>query len=222
MRDLVLILIFFVSSCAFAPKRNIASVEVITFGSIDSKHSIVRLFPNRTGHPDLHHFYLELRDLNKKLIDVDLGDIALNVSSKIPSIYIRRISIGRYEIQVSEYVPNLKKLNFKIQNKILKLNLLNEQKPSQTNSSITVISNDQNILKLRLTLRDEKNSLVKLDFSPDIIFEGTGTVSMPQMVKQGIWELEVSYPEMNQIMYFSIRANGALLERLLRHQHIEK
>jgi len=222
MRNFLLILQLFAFSCAFMPERKIASIEVISFGSIDSQHSSVRLFPSRGGHPDLHFFHLELRDSHKKLTDVALEDIALKVSSKIPSIYIRRISKGKYEIQLADYVSNLKKITFKVQSKTIKTDFQFIQKPSNSNSSMRIVSNNQNILKLTLTLKDEKNSPIKLDATPDVIFEGTGTISMPQMVKLGVWELEVSYPEMNQIMYFSIRANGVLLERLLRYQHIEK
>jgi len=222
MRNLLLLTLFFVFSCAFAPERKIASIEVIAFGNINADHSLVQLFPNRIDHPDLDHFYLELRDSNKALVDVDLGDIALKVNKQIPSTYIRRISIGRYEVEVSDHISHFKNLKFVVQNKIIKHAIVNKQKPTKTYSSIIVISDNNYKMNLRLTLKDEKDSLVKVDAAPDIILNGDGNISMPQMVKSGIWEIEVSYPEMNQIMYFSIRANGVLLEKLLRYQHIEK
>jgi hypothetical protein len=75
---------------------------------------------------------------------------------------------------------------------------------------------------LRLTLRDRRNLPVEMQQSPEIILEGIGEVSGLKMVKAGVWEFTISYPEVNQILYVSLRANGVKIERLFRFQHVEK
>ncbi len=222
MRNWFLFSLFLVFACAHAPERSIASLDEIKFGFIDPAQSIVRLFPNTSGHPDLHHFYLELRDSNKLLVDVALSDIVLKIEKKNPSIYIKRISLGRYELEVSDHISHFKKLKFVVQNRSVKHAIVKRQKPAKSHSKVTVISNAENKLKLHISLKDEKNVAVILDMSPDIILDGLGHLSMPQKVKDGVWEIVIDYPEMNQILYISVRANGVMLEKLLRYQHIEK
>jgi hypothetical protein len=52
--------------------------------------------------------------------------------------------------------------------------------------------------------------------------DGVEELSVPQMVTSGVWEVIVTYPDMNQILHLSVRANGVLLERIFRFQHVEK
>jgi hypothetical protein len=222
MRKLLLLSLFFLIACAHAPERNIASFEVITFGEVDPAQSTVHLFPNHSGHPDLHHFYLELRNLNNKLVDIELRDISLKLEKNSPSIYIKRISVGRYQMEVYDHIPHFKKLKLVVQNKIIKHTIVRKQKPVKANSKIKLVSNTNNKLKLHVYLKDEKNSAVILETSPDIILDGLGGLSKPVKVKDGVWEFVIDYPEMNQVLYISIRANGIMLEKLYRHQHIEK
>jgi hypothetical protein len=222
MRKSLLLPLFFLIACAHAPERNIASFEVITLGEVDSTQSSVRLFPNTTGHPDLHHFYLELRNSNNKLVDIELNDISLKLEKNSPSIYLKRISVGRYQMEVSDHIPHFKKLKFVVQNKIIKYTIVRKQKPVKANSKIKLISNTDNKLKFHVYLNDEKNSVVILETSPDIILDGLGGLSKPFKLEDGAWEFVIDYPEMNQVLYISIRANGIMLEKLYRHQHIEK
>lgn len=222
MRKSLLLPLFFLIACAHAPERNIASFEVITFGEVDPVQSMVHLYPNFSGHPDLHHFYLELRNSNNKLVDIELSEISLKLEKNNPSIYIKRISMGRYQMEVSDHIPHYRKLKFLVQNKIIKHAIVKKQKPVRTNSIIKLISNTDHKLKFHVHLKDEKKSAVMLETSPDIILDGMGELSKPQKLKDGVWEIVINYPELNQVLYISIRANGVLLEQLYRYQHIEK
>lgn len=222
MRISLLLPLFFLIACAHAPERNIASFEVIAFGEVDPAKSVVQLFPNLSGHPDLHHFYLELRNSNNKLVDIELSEISLKLEKRYPSIYIKRISLGRYQMEVSDHIPTYKKLKFVVQNKIINHSIVKKQKPVKSNSKIKLVSNANHKLKFHVYLKDENNSAVMLDMYPDVILEGMGEFTKPQKLKDGGWEIVISYPELNQVLYISIRANGVLLEKLYRYQHIEK
>ena len=222
MRLAILLPLFFLFSCASGPpERNIASDDLVVIGEADSKLSIVKFFSD-AGHPDIHHFYLELRSSDKKLTDVDLKDIQIKVGKTKLNSYIRRISLGRYEIEVDHENLDFNKLKFLIQSQTLKHKLEVLQKPVKKHSSIKIISNENHRLKVRLTLKDKNSKLVEVKQVPDIIFSGLGEASALQKIKKGVWEFEISYPEDNQILYLSVRANGVSLDKLFRFQYVEK
>ena len=221
MRLALLLSLFFVMSCASGPARNVASTQAISFGEVDAKRSTIKLFSN-SGHPDLHQFYLEFRNTQKALVDVELHDIVVKDAKKILTSHIRRISLGRYEVEIDKENLNFKNLKFVVQKKTLKHQLVSLKKPVQKNSSIVIVSNEFYHLKARLTLKDKDDSLVVVQHEPDIVFTGMGEISIPKMVKNGVWEFEIAYPDENQIIYLSVRANGVLLEKLFRFQHVEK
>lgn len=222
MRLAILLPLFFLISCASGlPERNIASDEFVILGEADSKLSIVKFFSD-AGHPDVHHFYLELRNSHKELVDVDLKDIVTKEGKKKLNSYIRRISLGRYEIEVDQANLNFNKLKFVIQAQTLKHKLVGLQKPNQKHSSITIVSNENHRLKLRLTLKDKNGSVVDVQQGPEIIFSGQGEASLPKKIKSGVWEFEITYSEDNQLFYLSVRANGVQLDKLFRFQYVEK
>jgi len=221
MRLALLLSLFFVMSCASGPARDVASTQAISFGEVDAKRSSIKLFSG-TGHPDLHHFYLEFRNTQKALVDVELQDIAVKEGKKILTSHVRRISLGRYEVEIDKENLNFHSLKFFVKKKTLKHQLVSFKKPVQKNSSIVIVSNEFYRLKARLTLKDKDDSLVVVQHEPDIIFMGMGEISIPKMVKNGVWEFEIAYPDENQIIYLSVRANGVLLEKLFRFQHVEK
>ncbi len=221
MRVALLLPLFFLISCASGPERNIASTEIIIYGDVDSSLSSVKPFPD-TGHPDIHHFYLELRNSKKKLIDVELREIVIKEDKKILTSHLRRISLGRYEVEIDKENLDIKNLKFAVQKKSVKHKLLSFKKPVQMHSSMVILSNEAHRLTIRLTLKDKNASLVQVQILPDVVFMGSGDLSTPKMVKTGIWEFHLDYPDENQIFYLSVRANGVLLEKLLRYQHVEK
>ena len=221
MRLAILLSLFFVMSCASRPARNVASTQAISFGEVDAKRSTIKLFSG-TGHSDLHQFYLEFRNTQKALVDVELHDIVVKDAKKILTSHVRRISLGRYKVEIDKESLNFSTLKFFVQKKILKHQLVSFKKPVQENSSIVIVSNEFYHLKARLTLKDKDGSLVVVQHEPDIVFMGIGEISIPKMVKNGVWEFEIAYPDENQIIDLSVRANGVLLDKIFRFQHVEK
>jgi hypothetical protein len=57
---------------------------------------------------------------------------------------------------------------------------------------------------------------------PDIILEGIGEISGLEYRGPGIWQFHLKFPEIDQIMYISVRQQGVLLERIFRYHHLEK
>ena len=168
------------------------------------------------------HFYLELKSPSKTLVDVNPKDIVIKKSMKILTTDVQRLSIGKYKVVVKAEVLNVKSLKFLVQKKSLKHQLVTLKKPARKNSSFKLVSNHDGRLKVRLTLKDKRGSLIELEHLPEIILEGLGDVSEINVVKPGVWDVDIVYPEDNQILYLSVRANGVLFERFFRHQHIEK
>jgi len=222
MKLAILLPLFFLISCASGPpERNIASEEFVVLGEANTQLSIVKFFSD-AGHPDIHHFYLELRNTKKELVDVELKEIEAREAKKKLNTYIRRISLGKYEIEIDKENLNFNKLKFLIQTKALKHKLVGLAKPVQKNSSMVIVSNEHHRLKMRLTLKDKNSTAVDVKQDPEIIFTGLGEASTPKMVKKGVWEFEIIYPEDNQIIYLSVRANGVLLDQVFRFQYVEK
>ncbi|MBA2403776.1 MAG: hypothetical protein H0V66_03315 [Bdellovibrionales bacterium] len=222
MRICLISALIFLLSCASVPERHIASEEPITFGEVDANPSVVKLFPTHSGHPDLHHFFLELKNSKQKLIDVELKDIVLEEANRVQTTHIRRISLGRYEIEINKDNIDFKTLKFLVQKKLIKHQLVPLKKPVRKHSSVVILTNEDNHLTARLGLKDKNGASVDLQANPEIILEGLGEVSELKMIKSGVWEFVISYPEDNQVFYISVRANGVLVERLFRFQHVEK
>ena len=213
MRFLFILPLFFLLACATKVERYIASDPQIIFGDVNASRSKVGLFSETS-------FYLELRDSNKALIDVDLKDIQLRDHKDQLDSRVKRLGKGKYVLNISEDIIDLSKIKFYVQKKIIAHKLVAPHKPVRANSRLELISNGDYVLRFRITLRDKNSSPVEQQ--PDIILEGLGDVSEIKQVKNGVWEFSLAYPEENQILYISIRANGILLERLYRFQHVEK
>jgi len=112
--------------------------------------------------------------------------------------------------------------SFSVQDKTLKHKVRTIQRPSKSKSKFLIISNKNHELVVQLFLKDKKGNFVDLQYSPEIMIEGAGTLNDLVMVKNGLWQFRVTFSEDNHILYFSVRANGVYLERLLRFQHLEK
>lgn len=222
MRVLPIVPLFMLLSCASRPERNVASEVAVLFGHVDTNQSLVKLFPVESDGAKSSYFYLELRDGEKKLVDVELRDIMVRNHRGELEAKIQRISEGKYEIHVLKEISRLKQIQFLVQNKRLKFSLIHLQKPSRENSSLTILSNVDHRLKLKLTLRDKHGHPLDMPQAPELLIEGNGVISELEPIEKGIWHLSLTYPDDNLIFYFSVRANGVYLERLLRFQHLEK
>jgi hypothetical protein len=84
------------------------------------------------------------------------------------------------------------------------------------------VANPEYSLWLELNLKDLKGHPLDLNYLPEVIIEGEAVISDIRRIKKGTWHIHLSYPDDNLILYFSVRANGVKLERLLRFQHVEK
>ena len=220
MRIVLLLSLFSLISCALRPGRNIASVTPIVFAEIEAKECLVKLFPREVSRPNILQFYLELRNSSKALVDVELQEILAKDNHKILSSHIRRISKGRYEVEVRK--AKFKGLKFLVQNHSIKHQVVIYKNAVRKKSSIIILEDENYRMKARLILKDKNDAALEVQQPPEIIFMGLGSVTEPVMVETGVWEFDIEYPEENQIIYISARVNGVLLERLLRFQHVEK
>ncbi len=214
--------LLFLVSCASGPSRNIASVSPVILGDIDQSHSLVKLFSMGQEQQDFQLFYLELHGDKKQLVDVALEEIQVHYNGQILEAKIKRLNQGRYEIETRKKNLKFKKLVFLVQKKQLKHHLVNVAKPVKLQSKLQVIHDTEYEATLELTLRNKKGQLIESPSAPEVIIEGNAMLSEITPVSKGVWTFKMSYSDYNQIFYFSVRANGVYLERLLRYQHIEK
>lgn len=135
-----------------------------------------------------------------------------------------RVLPGRYYLMVErEEGHHWQELNLFVHGKPLKEQFkVQMAKASRTHSKIAKLRNSDSRLILRLSLRDRQNRALELPEGPEISLEGEGEVREVIHSGEGIWEFSIVYPNENQIIYVSVRANGVYLRRLYRYQHIEK
>lgn len=222
MRVLLLSVLIFGLSCASDPQRHISSIEPIVEGKIDQRQSEISSFPSDQENPSSLFFYMDLKNSKKRPVDISLDDIKVSEAGESIEAKVRRLSLGRYEIEIFENIENLKELVFSVQDKTLKHKVRPIQRPSKSKTKFVIISNKNHELVVQLFLQDKRGNFVDLQFSPEIMIEGAGTLNDLMMVKKGLWQFRVTFSEDNHILYFSVRANGVYLERLLRFQHLEK
>ena len=222
MRSLLLIQLLTWVACTTLPDRYLASESKPIIGKIDASESSVSFLPLKIdNHETVFSFFLQFKR-EGKFIDVKPEEIVLKNKNKIIKTKIYRISQGEYEVNAISEIANISWLQFIVQNKKIKHNLRALGKPSKLHTKISIISNDQHILRMRLKIGDKKGIGVKVIPQPELILEGVGQFFDLKPIGSGIWEFSLEYPEENQVLYFSIRANGVLLERIFRYQHVEK
>lgn len=222
MRVLLLSVLIFGLSCASDPQRHISSIEPIVEGKIDQRQSEISSFPSDQENPSSLFFYMDLKNSKKRPVDISLDDIKVSEAGESIEAKVRRLSLGRYEIEIFENIENLKELVFSVQDKTLKHKVRPIQRPSKSKTKFVIISNKNHELVVQLFLQDKRGNFVDLQFSPEIMIEGAGTLNDLMMVKKGLWQFRVTFSEDDHILYFSVRANGVYLDRLLRFQHLEK
>jgi hypothetical protein len=220
---LLSICLLFLISCASRPSRTVASLAPVEIHTkeIDAKQSRVQAYYQDEKNPGKQLFYLELRDAQNQLADAELTDFMLKSGKQKLDFLVRRWAQGKYQVELP-VANNSTGLQFLVQGKKLNYQSAKLPSPDAASSRLEIISNLNHVLRMRLTLKDRTKNFLELKLPPEIILEGSGQISDLEKTGDGTWEFELSYPEENQIMYFSIRANGIYLERLLRYQHVEK
>lgn len=224
MRIGLFLLFTFLVSCAEVPQRRMPAAEsVIQLGEVSRSHSSVQLFPSAENDSLTYYFYLQLKDSKSQFVDVSPSEISLKSKSKKPVKFkLERILNGRYYVIIDKS-EHAKSVDFFVQKQLLKEKVnLNIRRPNRKYSSISINSKDDGKITFQLRLADKSNRPVLLLDQPEIVLEGQGEVEDLKHIQEGIWQFTVIYPEDNQIMYFSVRAQGVYLVNLLRYQHIEK
>jgi len=223
-----LLIILFLSSCASHVKdRKPASIESQeVFGEVNFAKSNLKIFPPQfVEHEFFYYFFLELKNDRGEFIDCPESEIEVkNSQNQRQSFHLERVLRGRYYITIDEKSSGSnEKFNFYINNKLLKKSVkLNQAKIAREKSWLKPIFSTQNGIRFRLFLGDRSGRPVEPMISPDIIISGAAQVEDFQHIKEGVWEFNLSIPNYNQVIYLSVRAQGAYLADLYRIQHIEK
>jgi hypothetical protein len=194
-------------------------------GEIDFKQSLLQIFPAEKGDQVALYLYLRLRDSNGNYVDCDPASLRLQSKkgNQIGFTY-ERLRPGRYYLTIdrTEGIGSSEIDLFLGERPLKEQVKLRLSKPDLMRSNLTLISNSDNRLTLRLELRDQKGQPVELPEAPEILLDNQLRLDALEHLGGGVWRVVVLYPEDNQIMYFSVRAMGTLLPNLLRYQHIEK
>lgn len=218
MKALLLLTLLMNLACTTMPDRQIASDDVVALGEIDPGRSSLKLFPSN----DEQLFVLELRDKDKRRVDIESSDLELREGHKLHKLNLRRLNKGHYLFVTHKPIVNYSKVELKVQNKKLAHNLTTAIKTKIAQSRLEIVEQRDHEILVRLTLKDASGRGIASTQDPEIILEGMGELSRPEPSQDGSWEFRVHYPEMNQILYLSVRSNGLLLERILRFHHVEK
>lgn len=219
---LILLFSFFFTACSFLETNSTPTPRPVkVLGVVDPKMSVVKLYP-----PDAYHegqrFFLELRNSSGIKVDVEDQEIKVKCSKISPKYKVLWVSQGRYQLEFAEELENLKKVKFLVQGKLLKHELMSFKKPSRSHSKLILLGKGDHQISMKLTLQNKRGERVETQAPPEIILEGLGEVSTLKLSQNGIWEFTVNLPELNQIIYLNVRANGVEFDHLFRYQHIEK
>lgn len=227
MRLSAIALITLFVSCSRIPIREIASVDSdYNCGEVNLKNSSVRLFrPEVKEEISLYNFYLQLKNSHGEYVDCESKSLVLKNKKreKIPFVLERSLK-GRYYISVKVNSNKISdKLDFFIDGRLLKEHLKMALKhPDPKFSKIKILNKKLNEFHMELYLGDSKGKPIQTSTAPEFIVEGHASVEDVRMISKGVWEFNLVYPERNEIIYISVRANGTYLERMFRIQHIER
>lgn len=224
---ILFILTFLIVGCATEkPLRKPASEHTLfKVGIVDQKKSSVQVFPSVAADQSLwYYFFVQLKDQNGKFIDSEIDDIEISSKGKKYNFKSDRLLTGRYYLLVEKTDElSSSELAISVQGKPLKTQFkLYMRQPAKAHTSLKLMKNEANRLTFRLRLADKKNQPVEMPEKPEISIEGEGNVEDLVHLGEGVWEFNVLYPELNQVLYVSVRAMSVSFNRMYRHQHVEK
>lgn len=231
-------------ACSHSPLRDPAALteeQATFFGQVDRSKSSVRLFrPEMEDKIFRYYFYLQLKDMDGKWVDVDKSEIAIKTTEgKKLDFQLKRQGVtGRYYVIVERPGElQFSKLNFYIQgHKILERFNLFMPVPDSSKSRLEIVDHnyEKRIIHFRLTLNDSQGRPVEDAGYPEIIMK-TESIGNPsygpieglviedyELIKKGVWEFYLLYTEQNQIIYFTVRSQGTYLNNLFRLHHVDK
>lgn len=222
-----LVLVMFFTGCSHVPGRRLASEqEDLQLGEVDYRQSLVQIFPGDIKDELISYYlYVQLKNPQGEFVDFDQNEFSLrnNESEKI-NFTVERVLRGRYYIKLEKRDGvEWKTLDLLLQGKALREKFkLSISKPSRKFSSIKLLKKLDGKIILRLKIADRHNRKLELPDVPEIWFDGAGEISEIKHTSEGEWEFTFSYPEVNQVIYFTVRASGVSFRKLYRFQHIEK
>lgn len=222
----LLFILFTLCACSQAPVRKVASIERdFYYSEVNVTESSIKLFPPETQSGiSRFYFYLELKNSLLQLVDIDPREISLMTGKgEQLDFSLERISRGRYYVTLEVADDTLHSVDFLINSHYLKQNFkLISHQPDQNRSFIVTVAKSRHRHTLRLFLSDSQGQPIETVSVPDLIIEGYGYTENIRAISPGVWEFDLAFPEQNGIYYISVRAQGKLLNRLFRLQHIEK
>ncbi len=226
MRILLIPLLLLVCACASERSRDLASEELIVLGDVDPAKSRIQFnSPDSIGKNLEHHLYLVAKDGGGLTVDFEPADLTIKdqKGKLVPYTSSRRMR-GHYYLTILQEIgaPALT-VNFFIKGKGLQEKLkLNNHWASETYSKLELKKSQGNKLDFKLRVADERGQPLELSNLPEILPSGDCTIEALRRTGSGTWEFSVAIPEGNQILYFSVRADGVYMANLYRHQHVEK
>lgn len=220
---LTFVVLLFIVGCSVSPPVRKPASQTTLYGRPDHQLSRIQFFPSTTVDGEEHiYFYLELKDDSGALIDCAPAEILLQTKAgKAVAFKLERILRGKYYLILYER-PQVEGLVLFLNGEVLSTFNLPRGRPAPAQTKITRVKTDKNKTTFLLRLADAQNRPVKLVERPEILLEGLGSVKDLQEISEGMWEFSVVYPEISQIMYLSVRAQGVYLERIFRYHHVEK
>lgn len=205
--------------------RKAASLEE-KYSDLDLQKSDVQIFPAIASEDGLwYYFYVQLKDKNGKYMDCDFSDITLKTTTgKLLTFKTEKLVPGRFYLTLEKTSGlDSSQIDFFVGGKPLKERFkLHQRIPDKAHTKIVVTGTERNRLILQLKLVDKTNRPVEVLDKPEIIMEGEGSVEDLKKLKEGLWEFSLNYPDENQIIYLSVRAQGVYLQNVFRYQHVEK
>jgi hypothetical protein len=214
MKYLLVFALFFVVACSQGPVRKIASNSRPTSFEVDAQKSSAYLIKRK-------HFLIQVKNSLSQNIEINFNDVKVkNPQGKDIPFELERVGAGKYYVLP---LSNQKELQISIQDKIIgKQFKVTLKKPVKQYSSISLVSQEDHRLSLRLKLADKSNRPLTTDELPEILIDGDVSIEDLKSLGNGVWEFTLNLPEHNVIVYLSVRSQEELLERLYRFQHVEK
>lgn len=195
-------------------------------GEVDFTRSRVLIYPAKEMEDDISYFlFLELKNSEGKYVDCDQKDLSIrHKKGKKIDFDFHRALVGRYYLKIEkEEDVKAKNIDLYYKDRALKEQFkVHLTKPHKSNTKITLVSNQEYRLTLRLRFADKNNHPIELPEAPEIWIDGQGIIEDVKHFKEGVWEFSIIFPDENQIMYISARAMGVSFRNLYRFQHIEK
>lgn len=229
MRSVYFLVLLVIWGCSSSqPSRQPAqSTDTVVDVSFDSSQSILKIFPLEKFNNGFNFYiYLEARDINRNLINLMTDKIVVkNGKVTLKDIEVHQHSKGRYYLSFFRKISN-NQLNIKvfINNSLIKsFNPISLSAVDDSKLFIKTIGHVQDGLRMRLILLDKSSRPIRLVSEPEILVTGNNAEIVDlKEVSHGIWDFNLMYPKMNQVIYLSIRAHGDFWGNIFRLQHVEK